>query len=63
MHSYIGALISMVVLLLTVDHWTFDVVAFPLFVLCMAGVESLVIGLELGPRARRLRRMEADAVT
>ena len=31
-HSYIGALISMVVLLLTVDHWTFDVVAFPLFV-------------------------------
>jgi len=51
-HSYIGALISMIVLLLTVDHWTFDVVAFPLFVLCMSAVESLVIGLELGPRFR-----------
>ena len=35
-HSYIGAVISMVILLLTVDHWTFDVVAFPLFVACMA---------------------------
>lgn len=61
-HSYIGALISMVILLLTVDHWTFDVVAFPLFVLCMSGVESLVVGLELGPRSRRLRRAEADAI-
>ena len=54
-HSYIGAVISMVVLLLTVDHWTFDVVAFPLFVACMASVESIVIGLELGPRFRRFR--------
>ena len=54
-HSYIGALISMVVLLLTVDHWTFDVVAFPLFVACMASVESIVIGLDLGPRVRLFR--------
>jgi hypothetical protein len=54
-HSYIGAVISMVVLLLTVDHWTFDVVAFPLFVAVMASVESIVIGLELGPRFRRSR--------
>jgi hypothetical protein len=54
-HSYIGAVISMVVLLLTVDHWTFDVVAFPLFVACMASVESIVIGLDLGPRLRRSR--------
>ena len=36
-HSYIGALISMVVLLLTVDQWTFDVVAFPLFVAMHGG--------------------------
>ena len=62
-HSYVGALISMVILLLTVDHWTFDVVAFPLFVLGMAAVESLVIGLELGPRFRRLRHADANAVT
>ena len=54
MHSYIGAVISMVILLLTVDHWTFDVVAFPLFVACVASVESVLIGLELGPRFRRL---------
>ncbi len=53
-HSYVGALISMVILLLTVDHWTFDVVAFPLFVACMATVESVVIGFDLGPRFRRL---------
>jgi hypothetical protein len=54
-HSYIGALISMVVLLLTVEHWTFDVVAFPLFVACMASVQSIVVGLEPGPRLRRAR--------
>ncbi len=53
-HSYIGAVISMVILLLTVDHWTFDVVAFPLFVACVASVESVLVGLELGPRFRRL---------
>ena len=55
MHSYIGAVISMVILLLTVDHWTFDVVAFPLFVACVASVESILIGLELGPRFRVFR--------
>jgi hypothetical protein len=62
-HSYIGALISMVILLLTVDHWTFEVVAFPLFVLGMSAVESLVVGLELGPRFRRLRHAEANTIT
>ena len=51
-HSYVGALISMVVLLLTVDQWTFDVVAFPLFVACTAAVQSAIVGLELGPRFR-----------
>jgi uncharacterized membrane protein len=57
-HSYIGAVISMVVLLLTVEHWTFDVVAFPLFVACMASIESFLIGLELGPRFRRSRHAD-----
>jgi hypothetical protein len=55
-HSYIGAVISMVILLLTVDHWTFDVVAFPLFVAVVASVESALIGLELGPRFQVFRR-------
>jgi hypothetical protein len=54
-HSYVGALISMIVLLLMVDQWTFDVVAFPLFVACTATVQSAVIGFELGPRFRRAR--------
>jgi len=61
-HSYIGALISMVVLLLTVDHWTFDVVAFPLFVACTAAVQSAIVGLELGPRLRRARHLDAAVV-
>jgi hypothetical protein len=61
-HSYIGALISMVVLLLTVDDWTFDVVAFPLFVLAMASVQSVVVGLEPGPRLRRARHPDEDVV-
>jgi hypothetical protein len=58
-HSYVGALISMVVLLLTVDHWTFDVVAFPLFVACMASLESILVGFEPGPRLRRARHTGA----
>lgn len=58
-HSYIGAVISMIVLLLTVDHWTFDVVAFPLFVACSATVQSAVVGFELGPRLRRARHRDA----
>jgi hypothetical protein len=58
-HTYIGALISMVVLLLTVEHWTFDVVAFPLFVACMASVESILVGLEPGPRVRHARHLDA----
>jgi hypothetical protein len=60
-HSYIGALISMIVLLLTVDQWTFDVVAFPLFVACTATVQSAIIGFELGPRFRRSRHRAVPA--
>jgi hypothetical protein len=57
-HSYVGALISMVVLLLTVDQWTFDVVAFPLFVAVTAAAQSAIIGFELGPRFRRARHRD-----
>ncbi len=62
-HSYIGALISMVVLLLTVDQWTFDVVAFPLFVACTATLQSAIVGFELGPRLRRARHPDAAVGT
>lgn len=59
-HSYVGAVISMGVLLLTVTHWTFDEVAFPVFILCMASVEVVLVGLEPGPRWRRARRNDAS---
>jgi hypothetical protein len=59
-HSYLGAVISMAVLLLTVTHWTFDEVAFPVFILCMASVEVVLVGLEPGPRWRQARRSDAS---
>jgi hypothetical protein len=59
-HSYAGAAISMAVVLLTIDHWTFDVAAFPIFIVCMASIMVVLIGLEPGPRLRRARvRREA----
>jgi hypothetical protein len=61
-HSYIGALISMIVLLLTVDHWTFDVVAFPLFVACSATVQSAIVGFGFVPRLRRVRHRDVATV-
>ena len=66
-HSYVGAVISMVILLLTIDHWTFDVAAFPLFIACMGSVEVFLVGWEPGPRwrrshgARRIVRRALDA--
>ena len=54
-HSYIGAVISMGIVLLTIEHWTFDVAAFPIFIVCMGSVEVVLVGLEPGPRLR-LRR-------
>jgi hypothetical protein len=59
-HSYAGAVISMGVLLLTVTHWTFDEVAFPVFILCMASLEVVLVGLEPGPRWRQARRKDAS---
>ena len=50
-YSYVGAVISMAILLLTVTDWTFEVVGFPVFILCMASVEVVLVGLEPGPAA------------
>jgi hypothetical protein len=58
--SYIGAVVNSGVLLLTVHHWTTDVVAFPLFIFCVGSVEVILVGLRLGPlltRARARRRL------
>ena len=54
-YSYVGAVISMAILLLTVTTWTFEVVGFPCFILCMASVEVVLVGLEPGPRLRHAR--------
>jgi hypothetical protein len=53
--SYIGALVNSGILLLTINHWTTAVAAFPLFILCIATVQVLVIGLTPGPRIRQAR--------
>jgi len=55
-YAYLGAVLSMVILLLTVDHWTFEVAAFPIFIVCMGSVEVFLVGFEPGPRLRRARR-------
>jgi hypothetical protein len=60
-HSYAGAAISMAVVLLTIDHWTFDVAAFPIFIVCMASIMVVLVGLEPGPRLRRARALRAAA--
>jgi len=54
-YSYVGAVISMAILLLTIQHWTFEVAAFPLFIVCIASVEVFLVGGEPGPRLRRRR--------
>lgn len=54
-YTYVGAVVSMVILLLTIDHWTFDVAAFPIFIACVASVEVFLVGCEPGPRWRQRR--------
>jgi hypothetical protein len=54
-YSYVGAVISMTILLLTIQRWTFDVAAFPLFIVCIASVEVFLVGFEPGPRLRQRR--------
>ena len=54
-HTYIGAVISMVIVLLTIENWTFDVAAFPAFIVFMGSVEVVLVGLKPGPRWRARR--------
>jgi hypothetical protein len=54
-HSYVGAVISMGVVLLTITHWTFEEAAFPIFIVVMGTVEVVLIACEPGPRLRRAR--------
>jgi hypothetical protein len=62
--SYIGAVINSSVLLLTVDHWTFEVAAFPVFILCIGSVQVFFVGFRPGPRFGQARaRRTASALT
>ncbi len=54
-YSYVGAVISMAIVLLTITTWTFEEAAFPVFIVCMGSVEVVLVGLEPGPRLRRAR--------
>jgi hypothetical protein len=53
--SYLGAVINAGILLLTIVHWTFDVAAFPAFILVFASVQTICVGLRPGPRLRAYR--------
>jgi hypothetical protein len=53
--SYAGAVANSGILLLTIDHWTTEVAAFPLFIVCTASIEVLLVGGRLGPRLQRAR--------
>jgi hypothetical protein len=59
--SYVGAVTSAAILLLTVDRWTTNVVAFPLLIVCIASIQVVFIGARPGPRlaAARTRRLAA----
>ena len=54
-HTYIGAVISMLIVLLTIENWTFDVAAFPAFIVIMGSVEVVLVGFKPGPRWRARR--------
>jgi hypothetical protein len=54
--SYIGAVINTAILLLTVKHWSFEVAAFPAFILCIGSIQVIVVGLRPGPRLARVRQ-------
>ena len=46
--SYIGAVLNSGILLLTIQHWTVDEAAFPLFIFSMASVQVVFVGGKLG---------------
>jgi hypothetical protein len=59
--SYVGALLSTAILLLTIRTWTSDGAAFPLFILVSATFQVALVGGKAGPRVRRARDRRAHA--
>ena len=60
--SYIGAVLNSGILLLTIQHWTVDEAAFPLFIFIMASVQVVFVGVKLGPRVRRAQARRAGSL-
>ena len=50
--SYVGAVVNSGMLLLTIDHWTTEVAAFPLFIVCIVPCRSSSSAAGPGPRLR-----------
>ena len=61
--SYIGAVVNSGILLLTVVHWTTEVAAFPLFILCVGSVEVLLVGGRVVPGLAQLRSRHRTAAS
>ena len=58
-HTYLGAVVSMGIVLLTITQWTYVEAAFPAFIVLVAGAEVVLVGGRLGPRLRS-RHKRAD---
>jgi len=57
--AYAAAAVNAAIALLTVTEWTTADVAFPLYILCGATMETIFIAGRLGPRARARRARAA----
>ena len=60
-YSYVGAVISMGIVLLTIQHWTFDVAAFPIFIVVHGLGRGRPGRLRAGPAPARRRARHQDA--
>jgi hypothetical protein len=60
--SYIGAVLNSGILLLTIQHWTVDEAAFPLFIFTIASIQVVFVGVKVGPRLRRAQERRAGGL-
>jgi hypothetical protein len=59
--SYLGALINAGILLLTVTTWTTAEVAFPIYIVCLASIETILVWGKPGPRYRKFQAAKLGA--
>ena len=60
--AYVTGLVNAVITVLTIDRFTTAVAAFPIYVVAIAGVETVLVAGRLGPRLAAGRRGAAVAV-